>query len=177
MTVGIKQKIADAFINLCKKKDPGKITVRDIVSECGVSRQTFYYYYEDIYDLVAFAIEGHLQRIAGESTALDGALASAEHFIGDIMDCIPMIRRVFESKLRPDVESMLLKTFRKYFRELIDSNIREVSITSREMTYLCDFLACSLLGEVISNCELLTMDVPEYCRQLLLLVHSRIDRH
>lgn len=173
----VKQQIADEFLHLSRKKDPGKITVKDLVSECGVSRQTFYYYYQDIYDVIAYSIDGYIRKIADESTAITGAQESAEHYIGSIMDCIPLFRRVFASKLRPDVESMLLKTFRKYFAGMIEDNVTDVNITVREMSYLCDFLACSLLGEVVANCEKKTIDVPEYCRQLMLLVHARIDRH
>ena len=33
------------------KRSMNKITVRDIVSECEITRNTFYYYFHDIYDV------------------------------------------------------------------------------------------------------------------------------
>ena len=175
MAVDVRQQIADEFKNLSAVKDPGKITVKDLVTRCGVSRQTFYYYYQDIYDVIAFVLEQNVRRIADESTALEDARASAEHFVGSIMDDIPMFRRVFDSKLRSGVETMLLDVYRKYLFTLIENNISDVRLTAQEMYYLCDFLACSLLGELISNCAEKTIDVPEYCRQMMLLVHGRVD--
>ncbi len=44
-----KQAIIASFLRLAAKKSPDKITVRDIVDDCGVNRNTFYYYFQDIY--------------------------------------------------------------------------------------------------------------------------------
>ena len=49
MPSGTKQAIIDSFLYLAGKKSPDKITVRDIVDDCGVNRNTFYYYFQDIY--------------------------------------------------------------------------------------------------------------------------------
>ena len=37
---------------LMKRKSLEKITVSDIVQNCGLNRQTFYYHFQDKYDLV-----------------------------------------------------------------------------------------------------------------------------
>ena len=47
-----KKAILASFMKLCAKKSPEKITVRDIVDDCEINRNTFYYYYQDIYALV-----------------------------------------------------------------------------------------------------------------------------
>ncbi|MBR4308547.1 MAG: TetR/AcrR family transcriptional regulator C-terminal domain-containing protein [Oscillospiraceae bacterium] len=46
-----KEQIRISFRRLLFAKSLDKITVRDIVEDCGLTRNTFYYYYEDIYDL------------------------------------------------------------------------------------------------------------------------------
>ena len=47
-----KQLMADALKRLMTKKPLNKITIREITEDCGVNRQTFYYHFEDIYDLM-----------------------------------------------------------------------------------------------------------------------------
>lgn len=47
-----KKRIFDAFLQLLNKKPFDKITIKDIVETCDVNRNTFYYYYSDIYDLL-----------------------------------------------------------------------------------------------------------------------------
>ncbi len=46
-----KEQIQESFRHLLFAKSLDKITVRDIVMDCGLTRNTFYYHYEDIYDL------------------------------------------------------------------------------------------------------------------------------
>ena len=47
-----KKLIYDTFIELLEKKPFDRITVKDIVETCDINRNTFYYYYSDIYDLL-----------------------------------------------------------------------------------------------------------------------------
>jgi AcrR family transcriptional regulator len=44
-----KEAITGAFLRLIGKKSLEKITVRDIVDECGINRNTFYYHFQDMY--------------------------------------------------------------------------------------------------------------------------------
>jgi probable dihydroxyacetone kinase regulator len=47
-----KKALAQSLKNLMKNSTLDHITVKDVVTECGVNRQTFYYHFQDIYDLV-----------------------------------------------------------------------------------------------------------------------------
>lgn len=47
-----KKALASALKTLMEKKGFEKITVSDIAEECGLNRQTFYYHFQDKYDLV-----------------------------------------------------------------------------------------------------------------------------
>ncbi|HHV31681.1 TetR/AcrR family transcriptional regulator [Caproiciproducens sp. LBM24188] len=47
-----KKALAASFKKLLAEKPLDKITVTDIVEDCEVNRQTFYYHFKDIYDLV-----------------------------------------------------------------------------------------------------------------------------
>ncbi|CDC62500.1 putative dihydroxyacetone kinase regulator [Clostridium sp. CAG:448] len=44
--------IIESFIRLATRNPLEKITVKDIVDACGVNRNTFYYYFQDMYALV-----------------------------------------------------------------------------------------------------------------------------
>ena len=47
-----KNALATALKKLLSKKELSKITISNITEECGVNRQTFYYHFKDIYDLL-----------------------------------------------------------------------------------------------------------------------------
>ncbi len=47
-----KKLIADGFKQLMAKKPFEKITIADITDQCGLNRQTFYYHFQDKYELL-----------------------------------------------------------------------------------------------------------------------------
>ena len=52
-----KQAIAAGFKSLMNEKAFDKITVSDITSRCGLNRQTFYYHFQDKYDLFTWILQ------------------------------------------------------------------------------------------------------------------------
>ena len=52
MAIDMKKTIAEAASNLLFEKKVKKLTVKDIVEECHITRQAFYYHFEDIPDLI-----------------------------------------------------------------------------------------------------------------------------
>lgn len=49
-----------AFMDLMRRHPFQKITIQKIATECGVNRQTFYYHFDNIYDLMSRAFEFEL---------------------------------------------------------------------------------------------------------------------
>ena len=47
-----KKAIMLSLLELLKTKSIDKVTVKDICDECEINRNTFYYYYKDIYDVL-----------------------------------------------------------------------------------------------------------------------------
>ena len=52
MTIVIKRVLESTLKEMAEKKSLSKITINDLTQACGVSRQTFYNNFKDIYDLV-----------------------------------------------------------------------------------------------------------------------------
>lgn len=73
-----KNAIKNAYISLLSTKAIDKITVRDIVDECGLTRNTFYYYYKDIYEIAEELLEESTYSIIDEYCA--GKLTTTQLF-------------------------------------------------------------------------------------------------
>lgn len=58
-----KELIYETFVELLSQKPFDKITVKDIVEACDINRNTFYYYYSDIYDLLEEIFKNQLNII------------------------------------------------------------------------------------------------------------------
>lgn len=61
-----KRAIAYTFKDLLKEKPFNKITVNDIASKCDINRQTFYYYFQDIRDLVEWICIDEVDKLLEE---------------------------------------------------------------------------------------------------------------
>lgn len=66
-----KKAIRDSLVKLLNEKPLSKITVRDIVDDCGVNRNTFYYYYPDLPQLLMSIVDEDAERIIQEHPTLD----------------------------------------------------------------------------------------------------------
>ena len=58
-----KETLADALRKMMTVKPIDKITVKDIVDICNVNRQTFYYHFDDVYDLLEWIFEMDCNRV------------------------------------------------------------------------------------------------------------------
>lgn len=54
MSLMTKKQLAASLKKLMGKSSLDNITVKDVVADCGVNRQTFYYHFQDIYDLLGW---------------------------------------------------------------------------------------------------------------------------
>lgn len=54
--------IMESFVDLLDEKPFNKITVKDIVNHCHINRNTFYYHFQDIYDLLHQTFEYHIEK-------------------------------------------------------------------------------------------------------------------
>ena len=52
-----KQKLSLALKEVMEKKPLSKITITELISECGVNRKTFYYHFRNIYDLLRWTVD------------------------------------------------------------------------------------------------------------------------
>ncbi|MGN1406115.1 MAG: TetR/AcrR family transcriptional regulator C-terminal domain-containing protein [Erysipelotrichaceae bacterium] len=57
ISLGTKRKLARELKGLMKKKPFAKITVSELIKNCKINRKTFYYHFDDIYDLLKWTFE------------------------------------------------------------------------------------------------------------------------
>lgn len=69
MAIDMKKTIAEAASNLLFEKKVKKLTVKDIVEECHITRQAFYYHFEDIPDLIHWVLYQETEVVLEECIA------------------------------------------------------------------------------------------------------------
>ncbi len=71
MSRGTKEALAAALKQMMKIKPIDRITVKDLVELCGVNRQTFYYHFDDVYDLLEWVFEEDANRVLPQKVVFE----------------------------------------------------------------------------------------------------------
>lgn len=82
MAVRTKQVIRQAFIELLNERPLDKISVKDIAERSTVNRNTFYYYYADIYALVEEIFQTETQLFMEKLPACRGTRSALRSRLG-----------------------------------------------------------------------------------------------
>ena len=83
-----KKAIVESFLRLAGKKPLDKITVRDVVDDCGINRNTFYYYFQDIYAVLE-ELCGYLTARMPSDATLAAAMETFFDLLGDFSSKYP----------------------------------------------------------------------------------------
>lgn len=79
-----KNAITASTLKLAALKPVHKITVRDIVNDCGITRNTFYYHYKDIYDVLDQVLSAEIEKATTQHSTHeenDQAFFGLAHFV------------------------------------------------------------------------------------------------
>lgn len=160
MPVDVKKTIAQAAHTLMTTKGVRKLTVKDIVEECGITRQTFYYHFSDIPDLVRWMLEQETEqfvreiRNAGEQAAVSGETrarrekAGLRYFFLMAVNATPHIKKSMQSSYGAEIERLLETQMQKLLGIIADESgfHRNLGRFERELTlrYHSQAILCML---------------------------------
>ena len=69
MPIDMKRTIAEAVQVLLIERHVKKLTVKDIVEQCHITRQAFYYHFEGIPELLQWMIDGYFEKMMTQTMA------------------------------------------------------------------------------------------------------------
>ena len=122
MAAFTKLVIMRVFENLLSVKPLEKITVKDITDQCSISRNTFYYHYQDIYQVFKAYIDYSLEEIfkfLQQENEKD-----QDHICEKAVEYLENRRTIFENILRSvkseEVRKILDDGSSRFFRYVID---------------------------------------------------------
>ena len=146
-----KRTLAESLKKIMKKKSLSKITVSEIIADCGLNRKTFYYHFEDIYALLKWIFENE----AIETTKHFNFVTDHEEAICFIMDYIEendyIINCAYDSIGREEMKRFFFADFYELVKSIICCAEKEVGKTLPDgyKDFLCSFYVESLTGMLI----------------------------
>lgn len=116
----MKETIAQAAKTLLMEKGVKKLTVKDIVEECRITRQAFYYHFADIPDLFRWMLERDTERTMLEAQSFADGEARLRYFFIVSLNALPYVKKGMESVYRDELEGMLSRYVQDLFEQVCD---------------------------------------------------------
>lgn len=136
--------IMHAFLELLNQYPLDRITVKDIVTACGISRNTFYYHYQDIYDLLRATFDAVAELVLREDvTTWQESLRSCTRFA---LENRRAVYHVYRSAHREQLERYLYRVTEERMDRLIRHLTAQMSISEEDVRYLTLFYKCAVVG-------------------------------
>lgn len=149
-----KQAIAEAFLSLLEKRSIDRITVKDIVAECGINRQTFYYHFHDIYDLMEWALTDRIEGYAGQDLA---AGMDWKEQIGKLFHFFylhrVMILHGYDATNRMQYERAVVKWVSRVVRNRLDSYPQAPEVPEEKREFIVKVYARGIAGLLLEWVE------------------------
>ena len=148
-----KTMISDAFLELSKSKPVDKITVKDIVETCSITRQTFYYHFQDITDVVEWSLQQRMEEISKKSFQAESMHDAVRVLVSTVVEYSSIINRLMSSQKRDQTERLLVSTIRDYIKGLIDKNDLFLNIRRSDMEMALRVYSHGVVGVLLEICH------------------------
>ncbi|MCR4733826.1 MAG: TetR/AcrR family transcriptional regulator [Treponema sp.] len=113
--------MAETLKQLIKDKPFSKITVQDIVAACNINRNTFYYHFDNNYDLLYFTYMQEVQNIVESFRNAKASIPQAMDFVLDYIDKnIPLCNCAYESLGEQELKNIFEKDILDFVRATIE---------------------------------------------------------
>jgi probable dihydroxyacetone kinase regulator len=146
MSDSTKRALARSLAAVLEKKPLDKITITDLTDHCGVNRQTFYYHFHDIYDLIEWiyvtfaseAIGDHRTYGTWQEGMLDMMKAMLEHR--------DFLLKTYHSRSGGHLGDILLEKSYDLLIGVVNEVARDYRLSAEDRSFIADFYKYSYAG-------------------------------
>ncbi len=146
--MNLKDQIADIFLELVRKKSIDKITVKDIVEKCGITRQPFYYHFSDIFNLIEWIMQRECQRIIAGISKDATMEESAKKLLESVYEKQELITRLANTKELETVQQIIINTARTFLKKIADPQ-KMSNMSGAELDMTLDFYSFGIEGFIM----------------------------
>lgn len=134
---------------MLNKRPINKITVKAIVTACGINRNTFYYYYTDIYAILSEIFQTELQTVIDE---YNDTLSWEECFLVATKFALKnkiAIYHVFNSMQREELDNYIYNVSGNVMIRYVDRVSQGIIVSLKDKKLIASFYQCALTEMVM----------------------------
>ena len=151
MSKNTKHVLGESLKKLIQKKPLNKITVTEIVTECGLNRMTFYYHFKDIYDLLEWVCLEDAKR------ALDSINNTYVNWKDGLYKVFLLVQEnrsfvmhVYNSISNDYLEMYIYRLTDALFMAVIDEMDKDKALNYKDKEFIASFYKFAFLGIMLN---------------------------
>jgi len=146
-----KKALADSLKKFMRSKPLSKISVSEIVADCGMNRKTFYYHFEDIYALIKWILEQEAIEVVKSFDLMIAPEEAIAFVIDYVNDNKHILCCAYDTMGREEMKRFFYADFQGVTESIINSVCDEnaISIDQGFKEILISFYTEALVGMLI----------------------------
>ena len=171
-----KEVIIKTLFELLNEKPLAKITVKDIVERCGVNRNTFYYHFRDISDVVECALKREVDKAFEQPVEIDSVLECLEVLVNLIGENRKAMLHIYGSLQRQNFTNALDKMCQYIVSQYAEHNFDPEILEKEEVKVLMHFYKCVMTGVMLDWMDhRMSYDLTEYAGKIRALYGNTFE--
>lgn len=144
-----KQAIEASFIKLLNQRPLNQITVKDVVEDCGVNRNTFYYHFRDLHALIEELVTEEANAIIGRYPAIESIEQCMDVAVEFAMTNKRAVLHIYNSTDRNLFEKYLMQVCQTVVSTYVDTILRGREVAPEDRAVIVRFYKCACFGHII----------------------------
>lgn len=156
-----KQLLARTLMQMLETQPLDKITVKDITQRSGVSRQSFYYYFDDMYALVEWIIMREAEGVLSDYSRIDNWQMGYVLMLYWAINHKAMVLNIFRAVPRDYIERFFKRVLTGYILRVVRQQAQGMLVTEEQCVYIANFFTLSLEAVTLDWLETGLKESPE----------------
>ena len=146
-----KKNLSAALKHQMEKNPLRKITVNDIVADCGLNRKTFYYHFVDINALLKWSLEQDFVAALRQFDFMTDIQSALQFTVDYIESNTHLLNCIYDTIGRDQLKYLLCDDIFLLIRKFIDESEaeRDLHLTKDFKEFLCRFYANATVGTLV----------------------------
>lgn len=174
MPIDMKEIIAEAAKTLAFEKKVKKLTVKDIVQECNITRQAFYYHFEDIPELLKWMLEKASEQLAEECLNQKDSMQGLSYFFTVATSMQSHNERGLQSNYGEEIEKILNDFIYDFFRTAMEKNEAYKEYSSKDKDFMLRYHCQAIIGILRGWTKEDTKDMDYIVRQIYSMLQGEL---
>lgn len=145
-----KKALLTAFGELIEEKPFNKITITDLTAKCGLNRMTFYYHFDNIYELMIWGLETQLNEVSKDCVNYENWKTGYLRIFYFALDRKMYIKKIFQTIEQEHLEHYLNKIAERMIISVIDDKCGDQAMNEDDKLFTAQICAHVLVGTLVS---------------------------